>query len=282
VDGEWLRIGIGGVVPIQWNVSKADGDPGSLDGYASVWNVVDQQDDVVVRGAFRKTLQEWRASKRVIPLVLDHEHSSAGVVGSLRAAAEDTFGLKFTAQFSGVVEAQKARQKAKEGHLAGLSIFGPIFKKSFETRDGREIRILHELGLMEVSLTPFPANDRAVVSAAKTGALPEAWVTDMRAALSIGSPLVRKNAVDQLVVMQYRSGTTPADPVEPNQDGGTGPAPDPDDASKYALAIIGQSGPGSSPPGGEPTDSLAELLAHTEATTVSHQLDALAAELGKE
>jgi HK97 family phage prohead protease len=285
VDGEWLRIGIGGVVPIQWDVSKADdGDPGSLEGYASVWNVVDQQDDVVLRGAFRKTLQEWRASKRVIPLVLDHEHSSAGVIGSLKSGAEDTFGFKFTAAFSATPVAQEARQKAREGHLAGLSIFSPIFKKSFETRDGREIRILHELGLTEVSLTPFPANDRAMVSAAKTGALPEAWVTDMRAALSIGSPLVRKNAVDQLVVMQYRPGNAPAGTTEPNNDGGGSPAsaPDPDDASKYALAIIGQSGPGSSPPGGEPTDSLAELLAHTEATTVSSQLDALAAELGKE
>jgi HK97 family phage prohead protease len=285
VDGEWLRIGIGGVVPIQWDVSKADGDPGSLQGYASVWNVVDQQDDVVVRGAFRKTLQEWRASKRVIPLVLDHEHSSAGVVGSLKAAVEDTFGLKFTAQFSGVAEAQNARQKAKEGHLAGLSIFGPIFKKSFETRDGREIRILHELGLMEVSLTPFPANDRAMVSAAKTGGLPEAWVTDMRAALSIASPGVRKSAVDQLVVMQYQPGKAAADPAEPNNDSGGGdpvaaPNADPNDAAKYALSII--SGPGDSPPGGEPSDSLADLMASVEATTVSSQLESLAAELGKE
>jgi hypothetical protein len=287
VDGEWLRIGIGGVVPIQWDVSKAD-DPGSLTGWASVYNVIDQQDDVVMPGAFRKTLTEWRSSKRVIPLTLDHQNSAEGVIGSLAKVEDTAYGLKTTFRFADVAKAQDARTLARDGHLNGLSIWGPIFAKSFETVAGKSVRILREVGLRFVGLTPIPANDSSLVLTAKvddkTPGLPEAWVTDMRAALSIGSPQVRKNAVDQLVVMQYRPGNAPAGTTEPNKDGGTGPAsaPDPDDASKYALAIIGQSGPGSSPPGGEPTDSLAELLAHTEATTVSHQLDALAAELGKE
>jgi hypothetical protein len=286
VDGEWLRIGIGGVVPIQWDVSKAD-DPGTLTGWASVYNVVDQQDDVVMPGAFRKTLTEWRSSKRVIPLTLDHQNSAEGVIGSLAKVEDTAYGLKTTFRFADIGKAQDARKLARDGHLNGLSIWGPIFAKSFETVAGKSVRILREVGLRFVGLTPIPANDSSLVLTAKvddkTPSLPEAWVTDMRAALSIVSPRVRKSAVDQLVVMQYQPGKS--DPAEPNNDSGAGdpavaPNADPDDAAKYALSII--SGPGDSPPGGEPSDSLADLMASVEATTVSSQLESLAAELGKE
>ncbi len=169
MSGEWLRIGVGGVVPVYWEISKADVGDGSLSGWASVFNVIDQQDDVVAPGAFRRTLQDWRSTNRTIPLALDHEHTSDAVIGSLKSAAETPYGLRFNAGFSSVARAQEARTKAREGHLTGLSIFGPILRKSDELRDGREIRILHEVGLMEVSLTPYPANADAVVLSAKAG-----------------------------------------------------------------------------------------------------------------
>lgn len=287
MGSEWLRIGVGGVVPVHWDVAKADaGEPGVLQGWASVYNVVDQQDDIVLPGAFRKTLQEWRSSGRVIPLVLDHDHSSEGVIGSLTVAQETPYGLKFTAKYSSVKRAQDARMKAKEGHLAGLSIYGPIFKKSFEARDGRELRLLHEVGLTEVSLTPFPANTKALVTSAKgatsvTGVeeLDEAWVTDMRAALVISAPAVRKAAVDALVVARYGAVGEKPDEVDDTSAGDTAGDDPSEDAAKYALGIIGESGPDSSPPGGKPSDSLADLLAPLETAGTTSELDRLEAEL---
>ncbi len=166
MDGELLKIGHGGIVPVQWSAEKSD-DPGTLTGWAAVYNVVDQQEDVLVAGAMSKTMKEWRASKRVIPLTADHENDVDGVIGSLAAAEDTPFGLKTRFKFSSTARAQDARTKAMEGHLAGLSIFGPIINKAFSMVDGRAVRILKEVGLMSVGLTALPANLQATVLAAK-------------------------------------------------------------------------------------------------------------------
>lgn len=380
---EWLRIGVDGVVPFRVDASKAADDPGTLTGWASVYGVVDQQDDVVVAGAFRKTLQDWRASKRVIPLTLDHENTAEGTIGSLAAASDSAYGLKATFRFSSTSKAQDARTKAIEGHLNGLSIFGPIIQKSFETVGDRPVRILREVGLMTVGLTPLPANTDALVTVAKavvdtpwdgsagrftpeqwrrsclidTGvgevtskqryklpvkepdgdlnrngvhaaagrlgqvqvsaekkaaaaralvryygemgeeppqgvrqlakqaALSDEWVADMKAALAIGSPAAQKAAVDSLVADMYGAAPTlgeqvPEGETPPGEPGGDGDGQD--EAAKFALALIGESGPGERPPGGEPSDSLAELLASQEAVNVSAELEDLMAQLGKQ
>ncbi len=168
MGAEWLRIGVDGVVPVTWEVSKAAATgSGTISGWASVFNVIDHQDDIVVPGAFKKTISEWRASGRTIPLALDHEHTSEGIVGSITDLAETSFGLKFGAKFSSVPRAQEARTKALEKDLSGLSVFGPVIERSFEERDGRSLRILRQVGLMEISLTGFPANDRAMVTTVK-------------------------------------------------------------------------------------------------------------------
>jgi hypothetical protein len=170
--------------------------------------------------------------------------------------------------------------------LNGLSIFGPIFGKSFETIDGKEIRILKEVGLASVGLTPMPANTDALVLAAKShqdeddDPLSDVWICDMKAALTITSKTARKAAVDLLVRTQYQ---LPAPVVEPDggdttpdeKDGGL------DDAARYALSIIGESGPDTSPPGGEPSDSLAGLFASLDAEKTKSELDGLEAELKK-
>lgn len=167
MDGELLRIGVDGVVPVQWEAEKAGGDPGTLTGWASVYNVVDQQDDVIVPGAFRKTLSDWRSSKRVIPLTLDHQNSADGVIGSLADATDSGYGLRTTFRFANTSKAQDARALARDGHLNGLSVWGPIFNKAFDVIAGKEVRVLKEVGLLFVGLTPMPANADSLVTAAK-------------------------------------------------------------------------------------------------------------------
>lgn len=293
MDAELFRIGVGGVIPIQWeDLQKSDDGPGTLTGWASVYNVVDQQDDVVIPGAFRKTLDEWRATKprRVIPLTADHENTTDGVIGSLAKASETPYGLHTTFTFSSAARAQDARIKAREGHLNGLSIFGPIFNKSFETVAGKSVRLLKEVGLASVGLTPMPANTAALVLAAKGGPdeiddpLPDVWICDMKAALAITSKPARKAAVDLLVRTQYQLPGIAAAPAGPGPGGDTTPGEQDgglDAAAQYALSIIGESGPDTSPPGGEPSDSLAGLFASLDAEKTKSELDGLEAELKK-
>jgi len=389
---ELLRIGVGGVVPVQWEVEKS-GDPGTLTGWASVYNVVDQQDDVVVPGAFRKTLGIWRTSKRVIPLTMDHQNTAEGVIGSLVKADDTTYGLKTTFAFSSTSKAQDIRAKAREGHLNGLSIWGAIHQKAMDTVAGKSVRLLKEVGLSFVGLTPMPANEDSLVLTAKAASdkpweqftaadytpeqwaraclidtgegnataksrhklpvrepdgtvnragahaaagilagarggvdatpeqkaaaaktlvkiyksdlaedppgsllkaagmaaasaliLPEDWVSDMRSALTISVPEARDAAVGLLVKSQY--GTVLDPPADPGGDEGDEQESDEDGdedaAAKYALGIIGESGPGESPSDGEPSDSLAGLFASLDAEKTRSELTAFEAEIRSE
>lgn len=290
MDAELFRIGVGGVVPVQWEAEKSDSGPGTLTGWASVYNVVDQQDDVVVPGAFKQTLDQWRASKRVIGLTLDHQNNADGVIGKLTNAQDSSYGLKATFEFSSTTKAQEARTKAREGILNGLSFFGPIVNKSFDTMAGRSVQVLKEVGLWFVGLTPLPANAGALVLTAKSGQqddeqdddpLSDVWICDMKAALTITSKLARKAAVDLLVRTRYQ---LPDDqkPAEPNDGDTPDEQDDFGDAAEYALSIIGESGPDESPPGGDPSnDSLAGLFASLDAEKTKSELDGLEAEIRK-
>jgi len=274
MEAELLRLGVQGVVPVRWELSKSD-DHGTLTGWASVYNSVDQQDDVVVRGAFTKSLAEWKTSKRVVQLTMQD--------------AQDTpYGLKTTFKFASTQDAQNARTLAREGHVNGLSIFGAIVNKSIEMVDSRPVRVLREVALMSVGLTPLPAHTKALVT--KAGSLlsiedtdeelPDVWVSDMRAALGITSVRVRSVAVKTLVMDQFgqtvpgnsstEEGTQPDGEPVPSHDNG---------ASTFALDLI--NGPASGSPGSEPdTDSLAEhLLASVDLATHTAGLASLEDEL---
>ncbi len=397
-DGpELLRIGIDGVVPVQWEAEKSGDDPGALTGWASVYNVIDQQDDIVVPGAFRKNLNEWHAAKgqRVIPLTLDHQNTAEGVIGSLAKFEDTAYGLKTTFRFSSAQKAQDARANAREGHLNGLSIYGPIFKRAFDNVAGKQVRLLQEVGLAFVGLTPMPANAGSLVLKAATSdkpwssfteadytpeqwrraclidtgegdpasksryklpvkepsgalnrngvhavasvlaggrggvqaspekkaaaaralvriyrsdlkedppesllrmagmassallTLPEGWVTDMRSALGITIPEARDAAVGVLVKSQYGPVLSPPDKA--TEDPGAGDTPTigggidaEDDASKYALAIIGESEPGTAHSASSRDDSLDGLFASLDAVNTQSDLAALEAELRSE
>ncbi len=290
MDAELLRIGVGGVVPIRWDLAKADEAPGTLTGWASVYGNVDQQEDVVMPGAFKKWLSKWRTTRTVVPLTIDHENGVRGTIGSLVDAVDKPFGLRTTFKFASTQDAQDARTKAREGHINGLSIFGAITNKSVEMVDDRPVRILREVDLMFVGLTPSPANQKALVTAVKaTGmaestpeieTLPDLWVADMRQAITITSETARALAVKALI---SQLGDTSAPDIEPEsgkitESGSSAEADDDNEAAAYALSIIGESEPSSSPAGG-PADSAEQILASIDAETTRNDLRALAAEL---
>ncbi|HEY5985585.1 MAG TPA: HK97 family phage prohead protease [Streptosporangiaceae bacterium] len=149
---------------VEWKTA-ASGGPGELEGYASVFGNVDQGGDVVLPGAFKKTLADWRGSKQPLPLIADHNLTSAGVIGSLKDAREDRVGLWVRAGFSSVPEAQSVRTKMIEGHLKGMSFTYDAVKHYMGTQAGKSVRYLQELKLFEATVTPFPMNTLATASA---------------------------------------------------------------------------------------------------------------------
>lgn len=154
------------VVPAEWKA--VDGEENVLEGYASTFDNVDLHGDVVVRGAFRKTLNDLLGSGGKIPLLADHTPSTSNVLGSISRAREDAKGLKIRAEFSSAPSAQDVRTKMLEGHIDRMSIGYEPMQWAFEDRDGRRVRVLKEIKLWEVSAVVMPANPQAVVSRVKS------------------------------------------------------------------------------------------------------------------
>jgi HK97 family phage prohead protease len=163
-------------VPVEWKTA-AGGNAGELEGYASVFGNVDADGDVVLPGAFRKTLADWSRSKQPLPLIADHELTTAGVIGSVRQAKEDGVGLWVRAGFSSDPKAQSVRTKMIEGHLKGMSFTYQAVKHYMGQVAGKSARFLQELKLFEATVTPFPMNELA--TAAAKAAMSSAAVNDL-------------------------------------------------------------------------------------------------------
>jgi HK97 family phage prohead protease len=152
---------------VEW---KAGADPGGLEGYASVFGNVDEVGDVVMPGAFKRTIDHWRKSAQPMPLIADHKMSTDGVIGSISDLQEDTRGLRFKARFSRSDKAQQVRTDILDGHIRGTSFTYEVMRSSpgHGDIDGKAVgRFLDELRLFEVTISPFPINQLAGVTSAK-------------------------------------------------------------------------------------------------------------------
>jgi HK97 family phage prohead protease len=164
------------IAPVtEWK--NAAGNAGELEGYVSVFGNLDAGGDVVMPGAFRKTLAEWKTSRQPLPLIADHDLTTAGVIGSVREAKEDATGLWVRAAFSKVPEAQNVRTKMIEGHLKGMSFTYETVKHFMGQLSGKSARFLQELRLFEATVTPFPMN--ALATASAKAAMPSAAINDL-------------------------------------------------------------------------------------------------------
>lgn len=149
--------------------TKADGDTGTFTAYASVFDNVDHVGDRMLRGAFRKTLTEWRKTGDPIPVILSHQHDDpSSIIGEAdpRAVYEDDRGLVVQGQLD--LENDKARQVhrlMKKRLLKGWS-FG------YTTPPGGQKRVnganeINEVNLIEVGPTLKGANAEALLQAVK-------------------------------------------------------------------------------------------------------------------
>src|SRR6266702_1571003 len=165
------------IVPVEWKSAAVGLDPGELDGYCSVFGNVDQDGDVVLPGAFKKTLADWSRSRQPLPLIADHDLSTAGVIGSVHDAREDGIGLRVKARFSSDPKAQSVRTKMIEGHLKGMSFTYQAMKHYMGTVAGKSARFLQELKLFEATVSPWPINELATASA--KAAMTSASINDL-------------------------------------------------------------------------------------------------------
>lgn len=133
---------------------------GKFSGYASVFGNVDSHGDVVQRGAFQRSLDEWRDRGRAPHLLLQHGYAANAdtPVGQWTMLREDAKGLYVQGQLL-CLDTDIGRQLLglmRGGVLFGLSIGFRVRKYTPGTTNVK--RILTEVSLAEISLVTEPSN----------------------------------------------------------------------------------------------------------------------------
>lgn len=243
---------------------KADIEQRLVEGYASTFGNVDSVGDVMMPGAFRKTIAD-RFPRKVIKSCYNH----GPLIGSPVSLTEDSTGLFTVTKISNNPIGTAVLQDIADGHVTHMSFAYDVVRRDFlqpEDATKAPIRQLQEVKLYEYGPVDFPANEMASILGAKAiadaldealGALPElerVWqqkgflsdrqrdlhhhltgvvvtaITSAIKALSEETPeLTTLNAT---TVDESGAATTPSLEPPPNQ-----PASDPEDLAYLGLSL---------------------------------------------
>jgi Escherichia/Staphylococcus phage prohead protease len=138
---------------------KSTNDNGMFVGHGSIFDELDSYRDIVVKGAFTKSLREdFQQKGRKVPMLRNHNYDN--VIGVYTEIYEDDTGLYVEGQCNmDVQQARETHSLIKQGAMTGLSIgYNTIVS---EWNEDALTRKLQEVKLWEVSPVTFPAGDNA-------------------------------------------------------------------------------------------------------------------------
>ncbi len=137
-------------------------EAGAFSGYASLFGVVDSGGDMVMAGAFARSLIKRGASG----VKMLWQHQAAEPIGLWASIVEDSRGLKVEGRLDlSVARAREAASLMRKGAIDGLSIGFRTLRATTEKSSG--VRRLHEIDLWEISVVTFPMLSQARIGAVK-------------------------------------------------------------------------------------------------------------------
>lgn len=141
-------------------------DDGTFKGYASVFGNIDSYGEIVMPGAFAKSIARIKESGDPLPILW--QHRSGEPIGGSDVLSEDEKGLATEGWLlkEEIPRAAEAHALMKRRVVKGLSIGYFVDQSSVDEKTG--IRSLIELDLVEYSVVTFPANTLAQVDAVKS------------------------------------------------------------------------------------------------------------------
>lgn len=141
---------------------------GTFAGYGSVFGNADFYNDVVMPGAFQKSLSSWQ-DKDALPPIL-WQHASDQPIGPFTHMSEDGKGLYVEGQLliDDVQQAKEAYALIKSKTISGMSIGYDVPDGGMEYDGKTNVWKLNEIDLWEVSICTFPANIDAQISEVKS------------------------------------------------------------------------------------------------------------------
>jgi HK97 family phage prohead protease len=165
----------------------AGGEPGTFDGYGSVFNNEDDYGDVILPGAFAPVLARHQAKNSMPKMLINHGSMGGGLfggsdpmadlpIGKWLSMSEDSHGLQVKGKLINLdtEHGKRIYGAMKEGELGGLSIgyrAGDFTRGTKPNEPRRTIKTMKEL--FEVSPVTFPANELATIGAVKGAGMTE-------------------------------------------------------------------------------------------------------------
>mgnify|MGYP003147459615 FL=1 len=135
-------------------LSDYDEKSSIVKGYGSYFNNKDADDDIIMRGAYRKTIKE--NGERVKYL---YQHNMMKPIGKMKELYEDDKGLVFVAEVPKTTLGKDVIALMKAGVITENSVgILPIQKE-----DKGDYRELKEVKLFEISAVTLAANDQAKI-----------------------------------------------------------------------------------------------------------------------
>jgi HK97 family phage prohead protease len=157
------------LVKSNFELKDADVKKGIVTGYASIFNNIDSDMDMIMPGAFAKTIQERGPQSARCRIKHLWQHDSWQPIGIPMMMTEDEKGLYFETQFGKDSFSQDKLQQHIDGIITELSI-GYNTIKSENVVDANEqfmCRKLTELKLWEYSSVTWGANSLTEIVSAK-------------------------------------------------------------------------------------------------------------------
>lgn len=136
--------------------AEAVKDDGFFSGYCNVFDVEDSCGDIVRKGAFIDSINDWQAKGKMPPILWQHNRGE--VIGVWTKLFEDETGLYGEGKLliNDVAKAKEAHALLKHGAIDGLSV--GYYTKEYSYDVENEIYNLLKLDLREISVVTFPAN----------------------------------------------------------------------------------------------------------------------------
>ncbi len=143
---------------------KQDDSEGMIfEGYASTFGNVDEGNDIMQNGAFKRTINNrFKRGKGTLIKVL---RGHWDLIGIPIAMSEDTTGLFTASKIAPTALGEETMMLIKEEVLDRLSIGYKVIKSKLD--EETEIRTLTEIKLYEYSVVTFPMNEQAVITGTK-------------------------------------------------------------------------------------------------------------------
>lgn len=171
------------IAPFEFKFTDTNGKPaGSFEGYAAVFNNIDDGGDRMLPGAFVNTLASAKASNSMPKMLLNHGGLQRIIgggptdllpIGKWNAMAEDSKGLATDGRLINLdtENGKRIYGAMKEGELNSLSIAYKAVKFARGTRAGEPKRSISEVKLYEAGPVTFPMNGLAAITGIKSGSI---------------------------------------------------------------------------------------------------------------